>query len=395
MLRKILKIAAAVPVALMIVLLSVTPAAAAEIHGYDDVIIASGDVVNDDLYLTGNRITINGVVNGDVLAAGSTVTIDGTVNGDVIVLASTLKFGGEITGSLRTAASTIRIDGNISEDLVVAGSTIDLGNTAEIGRDLIFGASNMKIKSAITRNILGIGEKVEFSDVTGGDISVEVESLTIASTATIKGNLVYTSDNEVDIRQGAVIEGEITRKVPVHDKWYSDWTFTPAMKAWAKAIAYLMVLLLGIIIILIAPRKSAEVVSNIQTKPLKSLGWGILVFLVTPIVIVIAILTIIGIPAGLIVAILYGLLLFVSQLVIGLFIGRWILSRFSVEETKGSLIGGLFIGFTLLTLVKLIPWVGFVLWWPTALFGIGAIVLLFSRKPKQETAVEVIEETQS
>jgi cytoskeletal protein CcmA (bactofilin family) len=180
MLRKILKIAAAVPVALMIVLLSVTPAAAAEIHGYDDVIIASGDVVNDDLYLTGNRITINGVVNGDVLAAGSTVTIDGTVNGDVIVLASTLKFGGEITGSLRTAASTIRIDGNISEDLVVAGSTIDLGNTAEIGRDLIFGASNMKIKSAITRNILGIGEKVEFSDVTGGDISVEVESLIIA-----------------------------------------------------------------------------------------------------------------------------------------------------------------------------------------------------------------------
>ena len=391
MVRKILKIAAAVPVALLIVLLSVTPAAAAELQGYDDVIIASGEVVNDDLYLEGNRVTINGVVNGDVLAAGSTVIIDGTVNGNVIALASTLNFDGEITGSLRTAASTIYIGGNIGKDLVIAGSTIDLGNTAEIGRDLVFGASNMKVKSAIARDILGVGEKVEFSDITGGDISVEVESLTIASTATIKGDLVYTSENEVDVRSGAVIEGEITQKTPV-DRWYLDWTFTPVMQAWTKAIAYLMVLLLGIIIILIAPRKSAAVVSKIQTTPLKTLGWGALVFFVTPIAIVIAILTIIGIPVGLIAALLYGLLIFISQLVIGLFIGRWILSGFNVEETKGSLIGGLFIGFTLLTLVKLIPWVGFILWWPTVLFGIGAIILMFGRKKKQETAVEVIEE---
>jgi len=389
MFRKILKIAATVPFAVLIVLLSATPAAAAELHGYDDVIITSGEVVNDDLYLAGNRITINGVVNGDVLAAGSTVIIDGTVNGDVIALASTLEFGGEITGSLRTAASTILIGGTIGEDLVIAGSTIDLSNTAEVGRDLVFGASNLKVKSAITRNILGVGDKVEFSDVTGGDISVEVESLTIASTATIKGDLVYTSDNEVDIRQGAVIEGEITRKIP------DRWIITPAMKAWAKVITYLMVLLLGIIIILIAPRKSAEVVSKIQKTPLKTLGWGALIFFVTPIAIVIAILTIIGIPVGLIATVLYGLLIFVSQLIIGLFVGRWILSRFNVEDTKGNLILGLFIGFTLLTLVKLIPWVGFILWWPTALFGIGAIVLMFSRKRKQETVVEVIEEAQS
>jgi cytoskeletal protein CcmA (bactofilin family) len=395
MLRKILKIAAAVQIALLITLLSVTPTAAAELHGYDDVIIASGDVVNDDLYLAGNRITINGVVYGDVIAAGSTVNIGGRINGDVIVLASTLNIDGEITGSLRTAASTINIGGVIGQDLVVAGSTIELGNTAEIGRDLVFGASSMKVKSTIARNVLGIGENVEFSDLTGGSVSVEVESLTIDSTATIKGDLIYTSDNEVKIRQGAVIGGRITQKIPDHDQWYRNWTFTPAMKAWARAIAYLMVLLLGIIIILIAPRKSAEVVSKIQTTPLKSLGWGALVFFVTPIAIVIAILTIIGIPIGLIAALLYGVLIFISQLVVGLFIGRLILTRFNVEETKGSLIGGLFIGFTLLTLVKLIPVVGFILWWPIVLFGIGAIVLMFGRKKKQETAVEVIEEAQS
>ena len=66
MLRKILKVFAGLQVAIMVMLMASTPAAAADIRGYDDVIIASGDVVNDDLYAAGNRVIINGTVNGDV-----------------------------------------------------------------------------------------------------------------------------------------------------------------------------------------------------------------------------------------------------------------------------------------------------------------------------------------
>ena len=86
MFKKMLKLSVAIQIALLVTMLFATPAAAAELRGYENVIIASGDVVDDDLYLAGNRIVINGTVNGDVLAAGETIIVNGIVNGDVLAL---------------------------------------------------------------------------------------------------------------------------------------------------------------------------------------------------------------------------------------------------------------------------------------------------------------------
>ena len=45
-------------------------------------------------------------------------------------------------------------------------------------------------------------------------------------------------------------------------------------------------------------------------------------------------------------------------------------------ESRGVLVGALALGFTILTLLKLIPYIGFPwLWLATVLFGIGAMVL--------------------
>jgi cytoskeletal protein CcmA (bactofilin family) len=153
MFRKMVKFLLAVPVAALIVMAASTPAAAAEIRGYENIIIASGDVVNDDLYLAGDRVAIHGTVNGDVLAAGNTIIVDGTVNGDVIALGSTVSIEGDVTGSVRTAASTVTIGGTIGKDVVAAGSSITIQEASDIGRDLVFGASDIQVESGVTGNI--------------------------------------------------------------------------------------------------------------------------------------------------------------------------------------------------------------------------------------------------
>ena len=109
----------------------------------------------------------------------------------------------------------------------------------------------------------------------------------------------------------------------------------------------------------------------------------------------IALLTIIGIPLSILAMFIFGILIFLAQLVVGLFIGHWILTRFNVEESRGTLIGGLVLGFTALTLLKLIPGVGFVLWWATVFFGIGAVAVSFKRKKNNGTTIEVVETIQS
>jgi hypothetical protein len=79
---------------------------------------------------------------------------------------------------------------------------------------------------------------------------------------------------------------------------------------------------------------------------------------------------------GLIGLTLYGIAIYLSQIAVGLFIGYWIIGYFSKVESRGVLVGALALGFTILTLLKLIPYVGFPwLWLATVLFGIGAMAL--------------------
>jgi len=81
------------------------------------------------------------------------------------------------------------------------------------------------------------------------------------------------------------------------------------------------------------------------------------------------------VPVGLIGLTLYGLMIYLSQIAVGLFIGYWIIGYFSKVESRGILVGALALGFAILTLLKLIPYVGFPFWLATVLFGIGAMVL--------------------
>ena len=292
--KKILKTAIAVQVALLAMMLVATPVAAAELRGDDSVIIASGDVVNDDLYVAGSRIVINGTINGDLIAAGDTITIDGIVNGDVIAFGANIDVNGTVTGTVRAAGGNINIAGSVGEDVVVAGGDIDLLDAAVIGRDLVFGAGNINIDSFIGSDVLGASGTVRLADGIDGNVKVAVDRLTIKSTANIKGDLIYTSDNKADIATGAQISGQIVRHIPDDRGWRYNWDFTRFLNTWSKIISYLMALIVGIIIILAAPNKSAEVAQALRERSLLSLGWGALIFFVAPVGVVILILTIIS-----------------------------------------------------------------------------------------------------
>ena len=64
--------------AILLTVLSTSPVMAADFRAEDTITIGSGDMLNDDLYVAGNEITIDGTINGDVWAIGNTININGT-----------------------------------------------------------------------------------------------------------------------------------------------------------------------------------------------------------------------------------------------------------------------------------------------------------------------------
>ena len=84
-----------------------TPAYAFDGRGGDRVIIESGDVINDDLYVGAKEFVLDGTVNGDLIVFAQTVTINGKVDGDLMAAAQSVAVNGEVTGSLPAAPTKI------------------------------------------------------------------------------------------------------------------------------------------------------------------------------------------------------------------------------------------------------------------------------------------------
>ena len=383
MANKILRGLAVIPILVLLIIIAATPTWAADLRGSDDtIVIGSGEVIDDDLYLAANRVVINGTVNGDVLCAGDTITVGGNINGSIMAIGSTINIDGQVTRSARVAGSTIVIRGSVGGDLVVAGSRVDLTSSSEIGRDLVFAADTIDVETLIGSDIQGYGSKVNLSDGVIGNVKVGVERLTIANTANIHGNLIYTSENEANIEPGAQIGGTVSHKIPEVRE-----PIIPKIGVWGRVIAFLMTLITGIVIILIVPRRSKAVATSIRRKPLLSLGWGAIILFATPIAAIVTFITVVGVPVGLIGLALYGIAIYLSQIAVGLFIGYLIISSFGNVDSRGVLIGAFTLGFALLTLIKLIPFVGFPIWLATVLFGIGAMIMS-QKMIKEETQVE-------
>ncbi|MBN2462431.1 MAG: hypothetical protein JXB43_02390 [Dehalococcoidia bacterium] len=353
------------------------PVLAADLRSGDTMTVASGEVVDDDLYIAGSTITIDGTVNGDLWAVGNTITVNGEVTGSIVAAGQTVNINGNVDHAARLAGESVNVSGNVRGDLLVFSSQANIASKAKIGGDLIFGSGYVRIDGLVEGDIKGGGNQVTIANEVGGNIELQAEKLTVASTADIGGNLTYTSENEADFQSGAKIGGETTHNVPEVKKP------VPLSGIGGKVLGFLMALLTGIIIILVAPRRSASIADSIRAKPWVSLGWGAVILFATPVAAIIACFTVIGIPVALIALVLYAIAIYISQVFVGLFIGRWIIGRFREVESKAIMIGALASGLFIIAILKLIPYLGFWVGLAVALFGLGAMLVSETRSRTQ------------
>jgi len=345
------------------------PVLAADLRSGDAVTVASGEVVDDDLYIAGNTITIDGTVNGDLWAVGNTITINGEVKGSIVAAGQTVSINGNVDHAARLAGETVNVSGDVSGDLIVFASAVSIADKAKIGGDFLFGAGTVNIGGLVEGDVKGGGGEVTISNGVKGDIELNVDNLTVASTADIGGNITYTSENEADIKSGAKVGGKTTHNLPEVKKP------APFSGIGGKVLGFLMAFVTGLIIILIAPGRSASIADSIRSKPWASLGWGAVILFATPVAAIMVCFTVIGIPVALIALALYAIAIYLSQVFVGLFIGRWIIGRFREVESKAIMVGALASGLVILTILRLIPYLGFWIGLAVALFGLGAMLV--------------------
>ena len=423
-----------VVLAALLALTLITPVYAFDGRGGDKVVIAAGEMIDDDLYVGAQEFVLDGTVNGDLIVFARNVTINGKVDGDLMAAAQTVAVNGEVTGSVRMAGSVLQVGekASIGRDVVGAGYSLESKPGSSIGQDLVFGGGQTLLAGDVTRNVqVGTGA-FELRGRVGGDITADVGNagqgvagppptvfmppaaisapqvkpgLTIDPSARIAGNLTYTQSQNVTIPAG-VVSGKVTRTPPRGNATIArEETAAAKITNWGLNFVRtsLSLILIGLLLLWLFPDFISGLSTQLQARPLPSLGWGavawagffFVLLLIVTVTIVGAILfgvltlgqltgTVIGLGILAFLGLIIGFVLvttFIAKIVFGVSLGRWILQRANprlAEHRYWPMVVGVLITAAVIALLSfpLIPgFLGWLLNFAIVLLGFGAVWL--------------------
>jgi cytoskeletal protein CcmA (bactofilin family) len=119
------------------------------------------EAVDGPLRVLGGDVTLDAPVNGSVKIAGGNVTVgpNATVSGDVSIAAGNLDIEGTIKGKLRAAAGNVRLDGPVAADASIAAGTLELAPKARVEGKLHFRGQELH-RDAAAQVLGGIDHEV-------------------------------------------------------------------------------------------------------------------------------------------------------------------------------------------------------------------------------------------
>jgi len=349
------------------------PAAAADLRQGSDVTVARTETVNDDIYAGAGTISIEGTVNGNVIAGGGTVTVSGNVTRDVIVGGGTINVTGHVGGSIIAAGGNLTLNGPVEHDIVVTGGMIDVGSGATIGRDLVLAGGTATVSAPVGRRVQMSSGSLTLRGHITGDVRGRVDHLKLDG-AQIGGNLDYTSDNAVELVNGARIAGTTTRHTPTDSRGAGN-----GFLGWLRGL--IGIFALGLILIFLLPGISTRAIDTLRAQPWLSLGIGAVILIIPPIVAVIVFILGILIGGwwlGLLLIPLWILLLAVGYVVSGFLVGRLLFARLGWGGYHDAL--ALLAGLVVLTVIGLLPVLGGFVGLAALVFGAGALALTVSQR---------------
>jgi len=328
---------------LLLALLLPSVYAVQTVNGQENEVVNIDNDVNEDLFISGNKVIINGNINGDLFAAGGEIVVNGQVNGDAYVVGGTVTVNGPITGELIVGAGQVTISGNTEKILAGCGDLVIKGNTKKV----VAASGNVKIYPTSVIE--------EYAYIATG---------TFDNQGTINGELVLTAEQLVN--KGTVGSFNYTQTETNKD-------FSEGMKAVFTVFSILAaigMLVLGILLIRFFPKLFFTIEKEVEKDTIVRTIIGFLLILATIIVTVILAVTVIGLPIAAILSIFFILALMASGLFVSYCTGNFVTKRLNINTSE---LGIFIIGFVILVVLKLIPVLGFFVSLVVVSLGFGAI----------------------
>ena len=255
-----------------------------------------------------------------LVITGGAVVPAGQTAGDVVVLDGAVRIAGHATGDVVAVSGPVRVTGRIDGDLIAVSDRALLGPAARVGGDLRYG------------------------------------------------------DERPVLAPGASVGGKLSKE---------DWADAGSGWGWVSAFAWWLAvsvstLIVGTLLLWLAPGALYAAERAVREHFGATVGWGVAIAIGVPLLAILALVTLVGIPFG---AAL--LLAAIPVLVVAYATGAWIAGRRVLRSRSASPWAALVAGWGILRLVALIPVAGGLAGLAATVLGLGAmtVALWRARRP--------------
>jgi cytoskeletal protein CcmA (bactofilin family) len=313
-----------------------------------------------NLYLTGGQVTVEQKAAGDVVAVGGMVDLFQDVSGDVLAAGGQISIHGNVTGDVRVAGGKVRVSGNIGGDLVVMGGEVELERGATIAGGVLAHGGIVTLDGTVNGNVQGMMGVLMVRGWVNGSMEVLAEDvLNFSSSARVKGDLKYFSENPARIPAG-VVSGNTERTVNLFGRMpISFGSFYPIWRVASSAFLFLSMLVLGGLFFWFMPGEVRSGAHDMRSDFWKNLGIGFAAFFLIPITALLFAVTVIGLPVAALLGMGMAAALCVSHVFGAMFVGNALFARGDHEKStttsKWRLFGRYALGLFLVALLRLVP----------------------------------------
>ena len=289
-------------------------------------------VVGGKAIFVGPKVEITDPVEGGVSAAGGEIIVGAPVGGNARLAGGKVTVKGEIKGTLKVAGGYIIIDAPVGGDATIAGGKLELGPNARIAGSLTF---------------------------RGGELVRD-------PAAQVTGTVEHTTGRR-----------------------HHDYEFSPFGRYGRGWIWTGGLMLLAAIIAGAFPGPTRRMAEELRTHPWTAPLIGFIALTCIPIAAVIVMITVIGIPVGLLALMGYVVLLLVGYVWLSVVVGGLLLDRFKAEVASQTAwrVGSAVLAMLALGLLARLPIVGHFVAFVALIIGVGMVVATIFRSRTAQTAI--------
>lgn len=320
------------------------------------------DIVEDDLYATGEEIVINGIIDGDLFVSGISVKIDGTITGDLYVGAQAFELEGNVHGNVFSMAQYSTVPGIVGKSFFNISQMINY--EGETGEDLLSISASASMEGSIGDDLRLLAGQSDITSLINGDAIVSS-----ATSSIDEDKITGTYYDDADLNKFFGVEETVIIEEEISNLHFN------AFNTSVSIFGFIGMYIVGSILITLMPAKSFQIKQNITRSTsdfFKSMLIGFGVFTLIPLPLFLLMISIVGFPLS---TIVFGFLMFMvifGKLWVEMAFGEEILELLGFEKRNYYL--SLLTGRTLSLIISFVPVLRFFYGCILTFTAMGAVV---------------------